>query len=177
MKIAMTKIDEVKIETINNSINIKWVETIENITPEILETPTYEYWQSQNQLDYEISLRNKPTTTPYIWYSFITSSTTSITLTPWFRVKSWLIFGKHSTWIPHCYWWFNIDSWWTITKWVHTTSDNASYNFWIDISQWLRIETATAKTTLRPTSYNDTQITFTCDYNWIDTYFTYTLFW
>ena len=33
----------------------------ETITPEVIQTPNYDYWNSQNTLDYNIALRNKPT--------------------------------------------------------------------------------------------------------------------
>lgn len=32
----------------------------DTIKPEIIETPTYDYWNSQNTLDYNVALRNKP---------------------------------------------------------------------------------------------------------------------
>lgn len=35
---------------------------IETVIPEYLETPNYDYGRSQEQLDYNVALRNKPTT-------------------------------------------------------------------------------------------------------------------
>lgn len=58
----MTKTEEVKIETIDNQTKVG--EKIETIYPETIETPTYDYWNSQNTLDYNVALRNKPT-----WWS------------------------------------------------------------------------------------------------------------
>lgn len=38
----------------------KWFDFTEVITSEIIETPNYDYWKSQNTLDYNIAIRNKP---------------------------------------------------------------------------------------------------------------------
>lgn len=54
----MIKIEEVKVETIDNQAKIG--EKVETIYPETIETPTYDYWTSQNTLDYNIAIRNKP---------------------------------------------------------------------------------------------------------------------
>jgi hypothetical protein len=50
-----------KIENLENPIKIKWAEKIENIIPKTIKTPDYTYWKSQNTLDYNIAVRNKPT--------------------------------------------------------------------------------------------------------------------
>lgn len=61
MKQTMTKIEEVKVETIESTSQPKWAEVIETIYPETIEVPNYDYGNSQNTLDYNIALRNKPT--------------------------------------------------------------------------------------------------------------------
>lgn len=60
MKQTMTKIEEVKVETIESTSRPKWAEVIETIYPETIESPTYDYGNSQSTLDYNIALRNKP---------------------------------------------------------------------------------------------------------------------
>ena len=59
MKLTMIKIEDVKIEEIGSN-NVKGTEKIETIYPETINIPTYDYGNSQNTLDYNIALRNKP---------------------------------------------------------------------------------------------------------------------
>jgi hypothetical protein len=49
----------------------KWFDFTNVVKPEIIEIPDYSYWQSQNTLDYNVSLRNKPNPvqTNYTWTS------------------------------------------------------------------------------------------------------------
>ena len=56
----MTKIEEVKVETIEDTKQLKGTETIETIYPETIDLPTYDYWKSQNTIDANISIRNIP---------------------------------------------------------------------------------------------------------------------
>lgn len=58
MKLTMT--NEVKVETIDSNSTIKWTEKINTIYPETIQVPDYDYGNSQNTLDYNIALRNKP---------------------------------------------------------------------------------------------------------------------
>jgi len=87
----MSKIEDVKINTIWEDTKVKWVEKIETIYPETIELPNYQYWQSQNTLDYELALRNKPSWWGNIktWYSSIPSWYTDFAITwLWFTPKA-----------------------------------------------------------------------------------------
>lgn len=54
------EIKTIKPQTLESSSNIKWAEVIETIYPETIESPNYDYGNSQSTLDYNIALRNKP---------------------------------------------------------------------------------------------------------------------
>lgn len=101
MKQTMTKIEEVKVETIESTSQPKGVEKIETIYPEVIEIPTYDYGNSQNTLDYNIALRNKPTNwwlTIQMW-SFTITATWSIAITwVWFKPTYVTFSYSASTW-------------------------------------------------------------------------------
>lgn len=74
----MPKIEDVKIEAIWEDTKVKGVEKIETIYPETIELPNYQYWQSQNTLDYDLALRNKPS-----W---------------WWQIKTWILANINTNW-------------------------------------------------------------------------------
>lgn len=82
-------INEVKVETIETTSQPKWTEKIETIYPETIPVPDYNYGNSQNTLDYNIALRNKPNNSnnPKMW-SFTITWTWNIVITwIWFKPK------------------------------------------------------------------------------------------
>jgi hypothetical protein len=54
----MSKPEDIKINTIWEDTKVKWVEKIETIYPATIELPSYQYWQSQNTLDWPLAIRN-----------------------------------------------------------------------------------------------------------------------
>jgi hypothetical protein len=60
MKKEMNKIEAIKQDSIDNAKNIKGAEKIEYIKQSSIQTPTYDYGNSQNTLDANIALRNLP---------------------------------------------------------------------------------------------------------------------
>jgi len=174
MKIAMTKIDEVKIEIINNPINIKWVEKIEIVTPEVIEVPTYEYWQSQNQLDYEISLRNKPKAT--WWQYFCWNSSRLTTDWTWNQVITWVWFIPKMVVINAVYAW----TWWQISFWEATSSAN-DFCVFLDLVNWASYNPARIidvwASRAELTSLDTDWFTLNWTSIWVNITFTYKCYW
>lgn len=58
---AETKIEETSVETIADAGKTpKGEEKIESVSIPTVDVPNYEYGQSQNTLDFQLALRNKP---------------------------------------------------------------------------------------------------------------------
>ena len=111
----MTKIEEVKVETIEDTKQLKGTETIETIYPETIDLPTYDYWKSQNTIDANISIRNINWWWKVkAWYVSIPSWYTDYAITwIWFKPKAIQV-------VVHSWnkvaWWSADDIWWTIQQ-------------------------------------------------------------
>lgn len=117
-------INETKViepQTLESSWDIKWSEKIETIYPEVLEVPTYDYGASQNQLDYNIALRNKPTSWAqyYCWlvqrssWATWSQSITGVGFTP--KYISYILFWRYWT------------NWTTQSEWFANSATNTVY--------------------------------------------------
>jgi len=106
--------DIIEPKTLESSWNIKWTEKIETIYPETIEVPNYDYGNSQNTLDYNIALRNKPNW----WWNykigyFTFNSTWNVSITwVWFTPKLITFTYTDQTW---WYWTWAMD--WTSLFW------------------------------------------------------------
>ena len=129
MKKEMNKTEAIKQNSIDDTKNIKGAEKIEYIKQNSIQTPTYEYGNSQNTLDYNISLRNKPSAS---WWSF-KLWTFTITAT-WNIAVTWLWFTPKyvefryvaATWL----WIWNMTSVaqeWYDPKWLAFVSTDCVY--------------------------------------------------
>jgi len=119
MKQPMTKIEEDK---------IKWIEKIETVYPETIQLPNYQYWNSQNTLDYNISLRNKPVIESwwklYIWYFTFNSTWNKVITWVWFKPKL-VRFTYNNSW----------------QTWMWSWAMTETYQFAYDINGKLNIQT------------------------------------
>ena len=102
----------------------KWFDFTNVVKPEIIEIPDYSYWQSQNTLDYNISLRNKPN--PYAWVWIRTSEQWV-----WTQIITGVGFKPKMITIQAC-WWSNYSHW-------HATSiTNQAVMSW-PVNSWMII--------------------------------------
>jgi hypothetical protein len=116
----MTKIEEVKNETIDNQIKV-W-EKIETIYPETIQTPDYSYWTNQNTIDWQIAIRNLST---WWWQYYCEFKTKSSWI--WVVSYTWIWFTPKLVKITATY----ASSKWSQSFWVATTTANQSaiWNF------------------------------------------------
>lgn len=148
----------------------------ETISNEIIETPTYDYWQSQTPLDYNVALRNKPV----LWAKCYTNSFTRLA-SEWTGIWTitWIVDSEWKPFIPkivQIYAWRNTSStnisFWTwmnnpsTSQCIITTSVWTTFNFsniiwvWIDanlLNSWsweVRLNISTV--------YHDTYLVITC---------------
>lgn len=173
MKTLMIKEQEI----IWNNKKEKGVEKIETITPEVIETPNYDYWYSQNTLDYDVALRNKPS-----W--------------GWANVKT-LIFNRLSTvWTgvqSFTWFWFKPTNY-TIQAWYNWLASNIEFSVWwydwtteqcmyIDSgSSWtsnysLRVKDWTNRTSALFSSFDTDWITLNFNFSDININLMITCFW
>ncbi len=96
----MDKTEIIAPEILDNTKNV-WVK-IETIYPDTIPLPTYDYWNSQNTLDAEVSLRNLSTGWQfYIWSTTITATWDIVVTWVWFTpklVKFTVCSGTWNTW-------------------------------------------------------------------------------
>lgn len=143
---------------------------IETIYPETLEMPSYDYWVHQNQLDYNVALRNKPT-----W---------------WWQFKIWT-FNITATWNISVTWiWFQ-------PKLVKFTVWDSSWNVW-NVWIWSMTETSQQCMNIINSSHITSQciyywnpvkaravyvsmdtdwFTINCTYFWANSYVLYECYW
>lgn len=111
--INMEKVKPITPEEINN-INDVWMK-IETVYPETTIIPTYDYWNSQNTLDAEVSLRNLTWTQYMVW----NSSRTTVQWT-WTQVITWIWFKPKMITIQAVY----PAVLWSISYWQATSTSN-----------------------------------------------------
>ena len=124
----------------------------ETITPEVIQTPTYDYWNSQNTLDYNVALRNKPSVSWWVWnnwaYSFVIANWSATNVTTTLPLK----------------WWFN---WWWVVL-------NDTANNWIKVTEaWLYYITAQASFWLTNWARIYTRIRVNWKWIWLSQYYRY----
>ena len=155
----------------------------ETIKPEIIETPNYDYWQSQNTLDYNIAIRNKPDATwskVFCWWnsrlSYSWTWTQAITWV-WFKPKLITIQAVFASWewsFSDWQWMSTTDnfciyqqnqSWWSYTL--------MTYDFRII---FVRNYTWTLTSRASISSIDDDWFTLNWVKVWLDVYFKYQCF-
>lgn len=140
----------------------KWSEKIQDVKQEELQIPNYQYGNSQNTLDYNIALRNKPSSwTPVIW-SLSISSLWNVNVSLWFKPSlvtftsicssgwwTWAATELSQFWMDNrsftiidtqCVYMRN--TWWTA---VHRTEFTSMDATWFTLNCILATETATVR--------------------------------
>jgi len=160
MKQPMTKIEEDK---------IKWIEKIETVYPETIQLPNYQYWNSQNTLDYNISLRNKPVIESwqfYIWNTTITSTGNKSITGVWFKPKIVRFIVWDNVWNPSY-----------VSIWAMTTQWQYAMNFQTSACDNGRCIHLWTKCWAVYVSMDTDWFTINCNY-WTNTaYVTYECYW
>ena len=138
----MTKIEEVKVETIEDTKQLKWAEKIETIYPETLEVPTYDYWFSQNTIDWEVAIRNLPTW----WGKYFVWSSSRNSWATWNQVITWVWFKPKlvliNAIIATTPWGASWGQWDWITQYCSFTyQDSGNQNIWSYTSKIINAET------------------------------------
>lgn len=138
----MTKEEIIKVETLDKNSEVKWTEKIETIYPKTIDIPTYDYGNSQNTLDYDIALRNKPIVwSNYKIWNWIFTTTWSISITwLWFTPKLIEIFcNNSSSWFCQWKWdWISqfVNYFDTSSAWLSTSYIIWYRNAWNTVVQW-----------------------------------------
>jgi len=171
MKEMMTKIEDVKITTIDNIQNIKWDEKIETIYPQTIDIPDYSYGRWDNTLDYNVALRNKPTPTTWlqvaIWSITITSTWNKIITWVWFKPKYVTFSYSAVTWL----WDWNMtsiaQSWYDPKRLTRITTDCI----------YIRDATDNVIARAQYVSFNNDWFTINCSFSSANLTVYYTCFW
>ena len=115
-------------EEITTSTVPKWAEKIETVYPDTIVLPDYSYWNWQNTIDANISIRNLSTFTKVKSKAIQNNSLTTISYTwIWFKptsiecnhyVANWtnwnFWYAFYEWWIYNAYTWYG---WWTSSPW------------------------------------------------------------
>jgi len=113
MKTQMTNIEP---EIIWSTKTPKGQEKIETISPEVIEVPNYDYWDSQNTLDANVALRNFGWANSKAWYEVTTwiAAWNDVVVTwVWFKPKT-IIVNANVSMSGH-----NVISNWSATDWEY----------------------------------------------------------
>jgi len=104
---------------------IKWVEKIDLIKPEIIQTPDYSYWVNQEPLDFN-KLKNKPSS----WWLFYTWTFTRNSWSTWNQSITWIWFKPKLLKIHWVVILLNTSMCWGSTDWTNPNSISYNFNWW-----------------------------------------------